>query len=285
VAWRDPAPSTRRAIVPGDRHREAVEPTDAMGENRNGGLWSCESTASNPQFPEVIIAMDPTAPADTPDMYDAHPAGLVARLRDRTRDLHREAERSGILRELLHRRASRAGYALLLRNLHPVYAAMEGALILHRGAPGVRRIPHGLGRMHAIESDLRALAGEDWETTLPLLKAAAGYAVQIVTSVQRLPGTLIAHAYVRYLGDLSGGQVLKRLLAEAPGLAADELSFYDFGGEVGTASRTAAYLGAIDAAGRELQPRLEEIVEESAEAFRWNIRLSEAVFEAVNAGR
>jgi heme oxygenase (biliverdin-producing, ferredoxin) len=269
----------------GDHDGEAVEPTDAMGENQPGRLWSCKRTVSNPLFPEVIIAMDPTAPADPPDTYDAHPAGLVARLRERTRDLHREAERSGILRELLHRRASRAGYALLLRNLHPVYAAMEGALILHRGAPGVRRMPHGLGRMHAIESDLRALAGEDWETTLPLLKAAAGYVVRIVTSAQRVPGALIAHAYVRYLGDLSGGQVLKRLLAEAPGLAADELSFYDFGGEVDTESRTAAYLAAIDAAGRELQPRMDEIVEESAEAFRWNIRVSEAVLDAVNAGR
>lgn len=229
--------------------------------------------------------MDPKAPADASGTHTAGTAELVTRLRARTRDLHREAERSGILRELLHRRASRAGYALLLRNLHPVYAAMEGALILHRNAPGVRRIPLGLGRMHAIESDLRALAGQDWETTLPLLKEAAGYAVRIVTSVQRLPGALIAHAYVRYLGDLSGGQVLKRLLAEAPGLAADELSFYDFGGEVDAESRTAAYLGAIEAAGRELEPRMEEIVEESAEAFRWNIRVSEAVFEAVNAGR
>lgn len=230
--------------------------------------------------------MEPDAHAAEAGRYDATPAGLVSRMRARTRELHRDAERSGILRELLHRRASRAGYALLLRNLHPVYAAMEGALSLHRDAPGVRRIAiHGLGRMHAIESDLRALAGHDWETTLPLLKAAAGYAVGIVTSVQRLPGALVAHAYVRYLGDLSGGQVLRRLLAQAPGLAAGELSFYDFGGEVDAESRMAAYLGAIDAAGRELEPRMEEIVEESAEAFRWNIQVSEAVFEAVNAGR
>lgn len=42
---------------------------------------------------------------------------------------------------------------------------------------------------------------------------------------------LLAHAYVRYLGDLSGGQVIKRRVRKAFGLAEDECSgtqFYDF---------------------------------------------------------
>ena len=39
---------------------------------------------------------------------------------------------------------------------------------------------------------------------------------------------LIAHAYTRYLGDLSGGQILQRLLARSLELRPSELSFYDF---------------------------------------------------------
>ncbi len=228
--------------------------------------------------------MNPTAPAETPGTHAARPEGLVARLRDRTRDLHREAERSGILRELLHGRASRGGYALLLRNLHPVYTVMETLTELHAGDPGVRRIAmHELQRRDALASDLRSLAGEDWEETLPLLPEAGMYVVQVVTQGRRFPGTLIAHSYVRYLGDLSGGQVLKRLLAKTPGLGPEALSFYDFGDDVDIEQRTASYLTAIEAAGQDVAPRLDEIVEEAAEAFRHNIAVSEAVLEAVKA--
>lgn len=206
-------------------------------------------------------------------------------MRTRTRDLHRDAERSGILRELLQRRAGLAGYALLLRNLYPVYLAMEAALQIHLRAQGVQRIAvHDLNRRDALASDLCAIVGGDWETRLPLLPAAAIYATRIAMSAQRMPGTLIAHAYVRYLGDLSGGQVLRRLISETLGLGPDALSFYDFGTEGAAESRLVTYLAAIDAAGRDLAPRMDVIVEEAAEAFRCNIMVSEAVFQSVSAG-
>jgi len=235
-------------------------------------------------YREVTDTMDPTAPADAPAPHDAAPAGLVSRLRAATRDLHRDAERSGILREILRGRASRAGYALLLRNLHPVYVAMEMSLILHANAPGVRRIAmHDLQRRDALASDLCAIAGDDWETTLPLLPEASLYVLRVATHAARFPGTLVAHAYVRYLGDLSGGQVLKRLLAETPGIGPDALSFYDFGEEADAEQQTASYLAAIDGAGRDFAPRMDEVVEEAADAFRCNIAVSEAVFAAVSA--
>lgn len=43
---------------------------------------------------------------------------------------------------------------------------------------------------------------------------------------------LLSHSYVRYLGDLSGGQVLRRRVAKAYGLAEDDdagVEFYTFG--------------------------------------------------------
>lgn len=44
------------------------------------------------------------------------------------------------------------------------------------------------------------------------------------------PSPLLAHAYVRYLGDLSGGQTIQRALAKAYGLTMGGagLSFYAF---------------------------------------------------------
>lgn len=48
---------------------------------------------------------------------------------------------------------------------------------------------------------------------------------------------LLAHAYVRYLGDLSGGQVIKRRVAKAYGLdleTSDGIRFYEFKNLEGT---------------------------------------------------
>jgi heme oxygenase len=49
-------------------------------------------------------------------------------LREATADLHRRAERSGVIADLLHGRATRSGYALWLRNLLPAYRNLEAAL-------------------------------------------------------------------------------------------------------------------------------------------------------------
>ncbi len=39
---------------------------------------------------------------------------------------------------------------------------------------------------------------------------------------------LLAHHYIRYLGDISGGQILKRILQQSYGLSEAQMSFYDF---------------------------------------------------------
>jgi heme oxygenase len=45
------------------------------------------------------------------------------------------------------------------------------------------------------------------------------------------PSPLLAHSYVRYLGDLSGGQIIRHMIGKAYGLDVDAglgLSFYAF---------------------------------------------------------
>ena len=66
------------------------------------------------------------------------PASLVTALYLRTKTLHVEAERTGIIRDLLRGEASREGYILLLRNLLPAYLAMEHGLERHRRSPRPR---------------------------------------------------------------------------------------------------------------------------------------------------
>jgi heme oxygenase len=160
--------------------------------------------------------------------------GLAARLKDATRDLHRQAERSGVMAELVQGRISREMYCLLLRNLQPIYAALEAGLDVHHHAdPNVQRLwrPE-LRRLPALEQDLGYLhAGADWRGDLPVLGAAAEYAERLERLVRTDPVLLIPHAYLRYLGDLHGGQILERIVRRCFGLQGElGTGFYTFGG-------------------------------------------------------
>lgn len=68
--------------------------------------------------------------------------------------------------------------------------------------------PKELNRKEALEADLEFFYGPDWEkkTTTPT-KAAVDYVKRIKEISKTKPELLVAHAYTRYLGDLSGGQV------------------------------------------------------------------------------
>ena len=196
-------------------------------------------------------------------------SGLAPALRARTAALHVQAERSGIVAEILRGRASRTAYALLLRNLLPAYRAMEAGLERHRLSPGVRWFARPeMYRAEAIAADLAALGGAH-----ALLAAGAAYADRIAACDGP---RLIGHAYARYLGDLSGGQVLKRLLARTLGLGPEATSFYDFPAIADIDAFKQAFRAALDRAGGEIADPA-AVLDEAAEAFRLNIAVSEAV--------
>jgi heme oxygenase len=193
-----------------------------------------------------------------------------------TKTLHAEAERSGIIRELLRGQASRADYILLQRNLLPAYQALELALDRHRDKAALAGLAaYRLDRAPALEADLNALCHGDL-SAVPLLPAGKAYAERIGACAEGDGARLIAHAYTRYLGDLSGGQILKRLLAASPGLQPSELSFYDFPAYPDLDALKSGYRHAIDRAGR-LADSPQLIVDEGAVAFTLNIELSCAV--------
>ena len=211
----------------------------------------------------------------------ALPVSVVTALYYRTKTLHLEAERSGIIRELLRGSASRDGYILLMRNLLPAYREMELGLADHRRTPGIGVLTdYRLDRAPAIESDLAALCGETWSQDIPLLPAGDAYARRIKEAARGRGARLIAHAYTRYLGDLSGGLILQRLLARSLQLRPAELSFYDFPGYPDLAALKTTYREALDRAGT-LAGEPEAVVEEGAVAFTLNIDLSCAVQAAL----
>ncbi|MDC6168926.1 biliverdin-producing heme oxygenase [Paucibacter sp. XJ19-41] len=158
--------------------------------------------------------------------------GLAARLKEATHDLHRQAEHSGVMAELMQGRISRETYCLLLRNLQPIYAALEAGLDAHQDDPNVQRLwrPE-LRRLAALEQDLDHLhTGVDWRLDLPVLGAAAEYAERLERLARTDPVLLIPHAYLRYLGDLHGGQMLARIVKQGFGLQGElGTAFYAFG--------------------------------------------------------
>ena len=212
------------------------------------------------------------------------PVSVVTALYLHTRKLHVEAERTGIIRDLLRGEADCEGYVLLLRNLFPAYQAMERGLERHRGSPGLGALAdYRLDRAPAIESDLVALYGRHWSRDIPLLAAGETYASRIAQAAEGDGAGLIAHAYTRYLGDLSGGQILQRLLARSLELRPSELTFYDFPRYADLDSLKADYRKTLDEAGAVL-PDAHAVVEEGAIAFTHNIAVSCAVKSMVLRG-
>lgn len=172
---------------------------------------------------------------------------LAARLRTETSLLHRQAEHTGLMSQLLKGKLSPAAYCRLLRNLHALYAALETGLARHAAHPSIAPIhlPE-LTRTTAIESDLRALHGQGWERDIELTPGAADYVRHLQQLTLERPALLAAHSYVRHLGDLHGGQVLGRVVSSMPGIdGGTATSFYAFAGDVAALIRR--YREGLDA--------------------------------------
>ncbi len=155
---------------------------------------------------------------------------LTASLREATRALHIEVERAGVMRLLLRGQLGRADYCALLRNLHAIYDALEAGIQTSRNHAGLARLGcTPMFRSAALANDLTLLHGANWAAELTLVPAAVAYAQHLAMHGSN-PMLLAAHAYVRYLGDLSGGQMLARVVAKSLLLAPGEgVRFYDMG--------------------------------------------------------
>lgn len=156
---------------------------------------------------------------------------LAERLKNETRRLHTEAERSLFMGVLLRGKMEQAAYCALLRNLHAIYATLEPALVRHSAHPALAPVfAPSLLRAPSLAADLDALHGPGWGSALGLQPAGEQYVLRLKQIEAQQPELLLAHAYVRYLGDLSGGQMLSRIVAQSMGLAAGQgTAFYDFG--------------------------------------------------------
>lgn len=188
-------------------------------------------------------------------------ASLSERLRTETKDVHTAAERSGIMRQLLRGEISVASYVALLGNLAALYEALESALARHAAHDSLRAIEwHRLARLPTLRHDMAALSaglsvgmegredapqgsGAEWA----LAPATREYVAHLHRLSDQHPERLWAHAYLRYLGDMYGGQIIKRLvLASVAGGDARAVSFYEFAEIDDLAAFLTAFRVALD---------------------------------------
>ncbi len=155
---------------------------------------------------------------------------LSLSLREGTKDSHRLAEKTPFIRSFFAGTLSIDMYREFLVQLNFIYASLEEAQRIHQENNMVAKIYFpSLFRNEAIRKDLNYyFKGDTWKKQEPGA-ATRTYTTRIKTLSQEWPAGLVAHHYTRYLGDLSGGQTLKRIIARSFNLLdGDGLAFYEF---------------------------------------------------------
>lgn len=141
---------------------------------------------------------------------------LAERLREGTKHSHTAAENTAYMKCFVKGIVEREPFRKLLANLYLVYSTLEEALRQHLDNPvvGALYFPE-LNRTANLEKDLAFYYGENWREQIIPLPAGKVYVERIREIAATNPVLLIAHAYTRYMGDLSGGQALKNIVRSA----------------------------------------------------------------------
>lgn len=126
-----------------------------------------------------------------------------------------------------------------------------------------------LSRLHTLEADLRFLMGPKWRSGIEPLPATRAYVDRIDDVCAEWPGGYIAHAYTRYLGDLSGGQAFGEAARRHYGFDGPGASFYDFQDIKSPKAFKEEYRARLDAADLSEADR-DRVVEEVLVAYDHN---------------
>jgi heme oxygenase len=155
---------------------------------------------------------------------------LAQQLRVGTMQSHTAAENTAYMKCFLRGIVEREPFRKLLANLYLVYSTLEAELHCHANHPilGAVVFPE-IHRAAHLERDLAFFYGENWREEIVPLPAGQIYVDRLREISDTDPVLLIAHAYTRYLGDLSGGQALKNIVRSALKLSSSQgTELYEF---------------------------------------------------------
>ena len=199
---------------------------------------------------------------------------LATMLREGTKKSHTMAENVGFVKCFLKGVVEPKSYRRLVANLYFVYSAMEEEMEKHKNHPVLSHIYYPvLNRKQSLEQDLHYYFGSNWRREATISEAGAEYVARIREISQTQPELLVAHSYTRYLGDLSGGQILKKISQRAMNLSDGEgTAFYEFNDIPDEKEFKNKYRQAMDELPVDLATA-EQIVDEANAAFGMNMRL------------
>jgi heme oxygenase (biliverdin-producing, ferredoxin) len=157
-------------------------------------------------------------------------SNLSTRLREGTQQSHTAAENTAFMKCFMKGIVEREPLRKLFADLYFVYSALETALQDHVSHPILGKLYFSeLNRTKHLACDLTFYYGENWREQITASAAGRVYRDRIQTLAETDPALLIAHAYTRYMGDLSGGQSLKNVIRLALSLPPDQgTDFYEF---------------------------------------------------------
>lgn len=175
-------------------------------------------------------------------------SNLATQLRVGTKKAHTFAENVGFVKCFLKGVVEKDSYRKLVANFYFIYSAMEEEMEKHSNHPIVSKINFPqLHRKQALEQDLAYYYGANWREQIQLSPAGAAYVQRIRDVSEKAPELLVAHAYTRYLGDLSGGQIFKGITQTAMNLPNGEgIAFYEFAEIPDAKAFKAIYRQALD---------------------------------------
>ncbi|XP_040841168.1 heme oxygenase 1 [Ochotona curzoniae] len=213
---------------------------------------------------------------------DSMPQDLSEALKEATKEVHTQAENAEFMKNFQKGQVTEEGFKLVMASLYHIYVALEEEIERNKENPVYTPLyfPEELHRKAALELDMAFWYGPRWQETIPCTPATQRYVRRLQQVGRTEPELLVAHAYTRYLGDLSGGQVLKKIAQKALDLPAsgEGVAFFTFPHIASATKFKQLYRSRMNSL--EMTPGVRQrVVEEAKTAFLLNIQLFEELQE------
>ena len=197
---------------------------------------------------------------------------LAKELKTGTKRSHTAAESTKFVGSFLRGVVSEDNYRTLIKDFYFVYSALEEEMERLDDDEFLKPIHFKeLNRLNALKMDLRYYYGPNWMMEIKPSEACIQYTERIHEVADKDPYLLVGHHYTRYLGDLSGGQILKGIAEKALDLPKNEgLHFYDFPKIDDKKEFKTKYRAALDGLTTD-SSKINDIIAEANYAFRLNM--------------
>jgi len=202
---------------------------------------------------------------------------LAKQLKEGTKVSHSAAENTKFVASFLRGVVDYEEYRKLLTNFYYVYDTMEQR-IRETEDPMVQAIKsEDLERKEAIERDLEYYYGPDWKDKQTPSEACNKYCHRLNEVAEQNPYLLVAHHYTRYIGDLSGGKILKEITARVLNPPQGKgLDFYEFPSIPDAKLFKQNYRACLDNLGTDASQEI-ALITEANYAFRLNMYMFDEI--------